>query len=94
MTCAQRMQFADPNPLGSDMSKQVRLGTQPRCSAEVRKGCVFVYVELHKVMASFLQMVRLFNPSQVLGDGLQPHLKGVSASQVMLAAAKCGAWSL
>jgi len=37
-------------------------------SAEVRKGCVFVYVELYKV----------------LGDGLQPHLKGLSASQVKL----------
>jgi len=66
-------------------------GTDAWCSAEVRKGCVFVYVELYKVMASFLQMVRLFNPSQVLGDGLQPHLKGLSASQVMLAAAKCSA---
>ena len=89
MTCAQRMQFADPNPLGSDMSKQVRLGTQPRCSAEVRKGCVFVYVELYKVMASFLQLVRLLNHLQVLGDGLQPHLKGLSASQVTLAGATC-----
>ena len=65
--------------------------TDSRFSAEVRKGCVFVYVELYKVMASFLQMVRLFNPSQVLGDGLQPHLKGLSASQVMLAAATCSA---
>jgi hypothetical protein len=63
--------------------------TDSRFSAEVRKGCVFVYVELYKVITSFFLPVRLLNLSQVLGDGLQPHLKGLSASQVTLAGATC-----
>jgi hypothetical protein len=59
--------------------------THPQRSAEVRKGCVFVYVELYKVPTAFLQPLSfLLMCCQVLGDGLQPHLKGLSASQVIM----------
>jgi hypothetical protein len=54
-----------------------------RCSAEVRKGCVFVYVELYKVLPLIQNQFSILNILQVLGDGLQPHLKGLSASQVI-----------
>ena len=57
--------------------------THTRRSAEVRKGCVFVYVELYKVTHSTAAPLSLDDVLQVLGDGLQPHLKGLSASQVM-----------
>ncbi len=58
-------------------------------SAEVRKGCVFVYVELYKVKPFYFNLFSTLNWFQVLGDGLQPHLKGLSASQVMIEAAAC-----